>query len=159
MNKIRIVVVCLMIVGMYGITSVLATQNKADEMCVPMGSILLEPPESIQQKRSPVDFPHFRHLGYACQECHHKWTGNAQILNCTTSDCHDLRKSPKKTIKSRSEPNLAIRYYKTAFHNQCKGCHKEIKRKNKEMEKSYTVLKPKLLKAGPTGCVQCHPKQ
>ena len=154
MNKLRIGVVCLLIFGAYGITAGIAGQNKTDEMCIPMGPILLEPPESVKQKRSLVDFPHPRHFGYSCQACHHTWTGKVKILDCTTSNCHDLKQAPKKAAGK----DLAIRYYKKAFHKQCQGCHKELKKKNKRMEKLQNLAESKLMKTGPTGCVECHPK-
>ena len=154
MNRLRIGVFCLLVFGAYGITTGIAGQNKTDEMCIPIGSLLLKPPESVEQKRSSIDFPHSGHFGYSCQTCHHTWTGEEKILDCTTSNCHDLKQPPKKAVSS----DLAVRYYKKAFHARCQGCHKEIKKKNKEMEKLYKLADPKLMKTGPTGCVECHPK-
>ena len=154
MNKLRIGLVCLVILGAYWITTVVAAQNKTDEMCVPMGSILLKPPDSVEQKLSSVDFPHSKHFGYSCQACHHTWTGEDKILNCTTSNCHDLKETTKETAGSEA----AIRYYKQAYHTLCQGCHIEIKRKNKKLETRYDLTDPKLMRSGPTGCTECHPR-
>jgi len=52
----------------------------------------------------------------------------------------------------------AIKYYKTAFHQMCIGCHKDMKKKNEELEFSYRKMEKELPKTGPTSCIQCHPK-
>ena len=130
-----------------------------DEMCVPMGEITLA---SLAQeaKRSEVTFTHTTHFSYACQECHHKWTGKEAIQSCTTSGCHDLDKTPvDENGKPVKDKVLKARYFKNAFHDNCIGCHKKIKMKNKAMEASKAALGQKLPPTGPTGCVECHPKE
>lgn len=125
-----------------------------DVMCIPMGDILLGAPESVEAKKAAVSFPHAQHFGFECKTCHHQWTGTEQIQGCMASGCHDLAISPKKT-----DSNLpASKYYKTAFHDLCIGCHKKIKTQNKKLAESPSLLKEKLPKSGPTGCIQCHPK-
>ena len=47
-----------------------------DEMCVPMGTIVLEPPLSVEPKRSAVEFPHSTHFILDCKSCHHEWNGD-----------------------------------------------------------------------------------
>ncbi|UCG06831.1 MAG: cytochrome c3 family protein [Desulfobacterales bacterium] len=130
-----------------------------DEMCVPMGTIVLEPPESVEAKRSAVEFPHSTHFILDCKNCHHEWKGDEVIQTCSTSGCHDVTESPIKTGKGAVDPNQAILYYKTAYHNMCIGCHKEMRRINKELELSYKKLDKELPRTGPTGCIQCHPKE
>jgi class III cytochrome C family protein len=125
-----------------------------DVMCIPMGDILLGPPESVEAKKTAVTFPHARHFGFECKSCHHQWTGTAQIQNCMASGCHDLKTSPKKT-----DVELPVsKYYKAAFHDLCIGCHKKIKMQNKKLEASPSILDKKLPKSGPTGCIKCHPR-
>jgi uncharacterized protein YlaI len=129
-----------------------------EQMCVPM-EITIEP--LIEDaKRSEVAFPHAVHFSYSCQECHHKWDTKSTIVNCTTSGCHDLDKAPK-TDDGRpvKDPAVSIRYYKKAYHDMCIGCHKKIKKSNKEIEASKASLGEKLSPTGPTGCNQCHPKE
>ena len=129
-----------------------------EEMCVPMGEITLS---SLAQeaKRSEVTFPHAVHFSYACQQCHHKWNGEAPIVGCTTSGCHDLAELPTaKDGKKTIDPTEKVRYYKEAFHTSCIGCHKDIAVKNKAAEASGMALSEKLPATGPTGCNQCHPK-
>jgi hypothetical protein len=131
----------------------------ADEMCVPMGSIDLNP-LAQEAKRSAVSFPHAVHFSYACQRCHHKWTGEAPVVGCTTSGCHDLAEAPKtEKGKPAKDPLLMARYYKNAYHDMCIGCHKELKIENKKMEAAKASLGEKLAATGPTGCNQCHPKE
>ena len=52
------------------------------------------------------------------------------------------------------------------FIYDCKTCHHKWegktqipKAKRKAMEMSYQVLKEKLPSSGPTGCIECHPKE
>lgn len=140
------------IVGVPGLTGA----ETKEPMCIPMGNILLEAPESVESKRSAVNFPHALHFDYACKKCHHTWSGTETIVGCKTSGCHDLEVSPKPGNKA--DAGSEIKYYKSAYHGQCIGCHKSINEKNKKSELSGKVLKAKLMKTGPTGCVACHPK-
>jgi hypothetical protein len=130
----------------------------ADEMCVPMDEITLQSP-AADAKRSEVVFPHSVHFTHACQQCHHSWNTTEPIVGCTTSGCHDLEAQPLdnegKPVKDEAQ---LIRYYKTAFHTMCIGCHKEVKAQNKDLESSMKALGKALPAAGPTGCNECHPK-
>lgn len=129
-----------------------------EAMCVPMGDILLTAPKNVEAKRSPVTFPHSNHFSFECMTCHHEWSGTDSIQSCTASGCHDLTTMPKKTEKAGTE-NSDYKYYKTAFHAMCIGCHKEIKTKNTELERSGIILEDSLQTPGPTGCTGCHPKK
>jgi len=165
MHRIRIGVLCVMMVFVLGISLGIAAKDKdaaeqeIKDMCVPMGVIVLQPDESIEAKKSSVDFDHAKHFIYECKACHHKWEGKKQIANCSTSDCHDVLKSPKKATKYLQYTETGIKYYKYAYHQRCVGCHKDVKVKRKEMEMSYQTLEAKLPSPGPTGCVECHPKE
>ena len=169
MHRIRIGVLCLMMVFVLGISLEATGQDtdadeqkdeqKIEDMSVPMGVIVLEPDASIEQKKSAVGFPHSKHFVFDCRRCHHKWEGNTKIANCTASKCHDQLKSPEKPTKYLSYTETGIKYYKYAYHQRCVGCHKERKIKRKNMEMSYKVLEAKLPKTGPTGCIECHPKE
>ena len=123
-------------------------KGRKDIMLVPMGVITLKAPKALKPKRAAVEFPHAIHFETSCKQCHHKWEGPKKIKSCQTSGCHDLKKVSKK------EP---IRYYKMAFHKQCIGCHKEIKKRNEETAKRVQ-LSDKKEATGPTGCIKCHPK-
>lgn len=164
MYRIRAAVLCLVIVFVFGIALNVAGQNKSDtevaveDMIVPMGVIVLKPDPSVEQKRSPVEFYHSKHFKYECRTCHHKWEGNTKITNCTTSNCHDLLKAPKKPTKYLAYTEEGIKYYKYAYHQSCIRCHKEIKVEQKKMEMALKAPEKELEKV-PTSCNECHPKQ
>lgn len=148
------VVTCLVL----GLAWGLATAQD-EEMCVPMGDITLEALSSDAQRES-VTFPHTLHFGFNCQVCHHAQDYRSPVVGCTTSGCHDLAEAPRndegRLIKDK---NQSIRYYKNAYHELCIGCHKEIKQKNRSQEASKLALGEALMPAGPTGCIECHPKE
>lgn len=130
-----------------------------EDMVVPMGDIVLE---SIADEtlRVPVTFPHALHFDYNCQQCHHIWDKATPIVGCATSGCHDLAEIPKGAEgRPLNDPETQIRYYKNAYHAMCIGCHKNIKASNKALEASKLALGEKLAPTGPTGCVECHPKE
>ncbi|MFC1856664.1 cytochrome c3 family protein [Thermodesulfobacteriota bacterium] len=159
MYRVGLVVLgLLMIVAFGGILEVSGKDSSDEMMCVPMEVITLEPPESVESKKSTVDFPHSKHFVLDCKECHHTWSGVEHIQNCTTSGCHDLTKSPKKSNAGGPANESKFKYYKTAYHNLCIGCHKAAKTKNIQLEMSGKILKENLPKTGPTGCIKCHPK-
>ncbi len=123
-----------------------------EEMCIPMGNITLSPPESVEPTRAPVEFPHGLHFEISCQECHHNWVGDDAVQSCSTSGCHDLEEAPEKG----DEP---IMYYKASFHHKCIRCHKEIKAENESMAGKFPADDTHIKPTGPTGCVECHPKE
>jgi len=160
MLRVRIGLLCLAMMLIFGMAlEAIGKQEGENAMCVPMGDIELMPPASVEAKRSPVAFPHSRHFNNDCKTCHHKWEGRAKVQNCTTASCHDQATPPKTKEKYLKYSDASIKYFKYAFHSQCVGCHKAIKKKRKAMEMSHTTLKDKLPATGPTGCKGCHPAQ
>jgi hypothetical protein len=160
MQKIDFLFLCLSVVFVLGSITIVGGQETEEEMIVPMGIIVIGPPDSVEPKRSPVDFPHSTHFASVnCQTCHHTWQGTEKIKSCTTTDCHDVAVSPTKSEKASANPDLAIRYYKAGYHQLCIGCHKEIKIQNKQLETSLKALNEPLPVPGPTSCIQCHPKE
>jgi hypothetical protein len=135
------------------------TEVTMDAIFVPVGRLALAPPVGVTPKRSAVAFPHSQHFGYTCKTCHHKWDGNSQVQSCTASKCHDQLSLPVKSKKTRANSLEAIRYYKYAFHQQCIGCHSEIKIHNDKLERSRKKIKEPLQWPGPTSCVGCHPRE
>jgi len=142
---------------------------------VPVGSILLEPPEDITGKRSPVDFPHSRHFVYKCQRCHHKWLGDAELRTCSSAKCHDQVTRPERPGRSIPDPDYDIAYFREAYHQQCISCHRELQQQNLEFQQSLTKANPltdwlqhlfrddaayraenKPPVGGPTTCGKCH---
>lgn len=160
MRKLDIFCLLLSVVLVLGSITMVVGQEAETEMIVPMGIIELEPPDSVEPVRASVEFPHSKHFASVdCRTCHHKWKGNEVITGCKNTGCHDVAVSPTKTEKNRPNPDSLIKYYKMAYHKMCIGCHKEIKAQNKQLEASFKELKEKLPPFGPTGCVECHPKE
>ena len=160
MYKISLGVLGLVLAVIFGNAMVVSGSNDAEDMCIAMGTITLEPLEGVEAKRTPVDFHHPTHFGFTCQSCHHKWeVTDDPIVGCTTSGCHDVAEAPKPSETGATDKELAARYYKTAYHNMCIGCHKEMQIQNKALEMSGRILKENLPNAGPTGCIGCHPKE
>lgn len=162
MYSMRRVILGLSVGVIFGLVALVATaqdvKDKEGYLSVPVGTIVLEPPPGLDATKNPVEFPHGVHFIYNCRECHHTWNLDAQLNSCTTSECHDLTKAPKK---DGSAPAVAdVRYFKKAYHQKCIGCHLEIKKQNTAKEKSLRLSDKKLTlqKTGPTGCVECHPR-
>jgi Class III cytochrome C family len=157
MHKYYLLMVGVVIVAIFSFGLVIADESE-DNMCIPMGTIVIEPPDGVEPKRAAVDFPHATHFNYTCNTCHHTWDRETPVLSCMTANCHDLATSPKKSDGQKMDPERAIRYYKSAYHSACIGCHKKINQENKAIEKSYRVT-ASIQSSGPTGCAECHPKE
>jgi len=159
MQRTGIAILCLMIALLTGgVLGIAGAGESESEMCIPMGSISLAAPDSVEPKRSGVEFPHSVHFDYSCKECHHKWDNESAIQGCMTSGCHDLTESPEKPVKHLQYTDEAIIYYKFAFHKQCIGCHKELKELNREAAEALRLNDDdtRLSATGPTGCKACH---
>ena len=158
MHKILTVLLCMTIMVVGGISLGMAGEeaasNSEETMCIPLGVLSLEPPDTVEAKRSPVDFPHTLHFNLACMECHHQWTAEEEpIQSCGTSGCHELDAPPDP-----DSGDDAIMYYKNAFHDLCLGCHREIKALNKKVAMTLGGSEEQMQTTGPTGCILCHPK-
>ncbi len=159
MNNVLVLVLCGLLCISLGAAWCFAGEEAEGELCIPLGTIEIEAPEGAEVKRTPVEFPHTLHFEFNCKECHHNWTGEEQNLGCMTSGCHDLAKKPEKAGKAgKADKDKSVQYFKDAFHKSCLGCHKAMKSKQKKVELSRT-LDASAVKYGPTGCVECHPKE
>jgi hypothetical protein len=145
-------------VGLLVGAQAISSAGSPEDMCIPMGTISLKAPEGVQAKRSPVEFPHSRHFDISCITCHHTWGRTEPVVGCMTSGCHDLTEPPKTKAGEPSGEDAAIAYFKSAYHKLCITCHKDIKAKNLELQKSLRSPSAKLQKTGPTSCSDCHPK-
>ena len=152
-NKVFLTV-SLILAALYAAIAIGQLKAAEETFCIPLGTITLEPPSSVETRRSPVEFPHSVHFSMACQTCHHKWNGESPVVSCQTSGCHDLAELPPQG----SPATETARYYKNAFHKQCIGCHKEISAKNKAIAMTAGPAPSKLPASGPTGCIECHPE-
>jgi hypothetical protein len=149
---------CLLLSVFIGSTPVMAQEvavniEKQDTLCLPSAKIVLMAPESIEMELTPVQFPHATHFSYSCYDCHHKWDGTAEIKSCTTSGCHDVITTPETPLTDGEYTNEAIKYYKYAYHEQCRPCHKDVR-----LESSKEQSLDEAESTAPTGCVECHPK-
>jgi hypothetical protein len=143
-------------VGIMGGSQAFSGAAAPEDMCVPMGRIVIKAPEEIEAKRSAVAFPHAQHFDTACVTCHHTWGRTEPIVGCTTSGCHDLAEIPKKKPGEALDADSNMAYFKAAYHKLCINCHKEIKAKNLALQKALKALDKPLPKSGPTSCSECH---
>ena len=103
-----------------------------------------------KRQRPPAVFKHDEHNETAeieeCNECHHiyedgknTWKDGMAVARC--GECHD-----EPTIKSETKlpPEDQKKNLKLAFHNNCRACHKALKKENPETK-------------APVTCKQCHP--
>jgi hypothetical protein len=103
--------------------------------------------------KSPVMLSHKKHAEeykVSCTDCHHvykdgknTWKEGDKVQKC--QECHNepTIKGEKKLPKDKQKLNL-----KLAFHNNCQGCHKKLKKADKT---KYAKI--------PTTCIKCHPKK
>jgi hypothetical protein len=153
------------LVGLFSILSTVpiaaAAENKKatmDTIYLPVGRLVLAPPVGVTAKRSAVAFPHSRHFGYVCGTCHHKWDGYAPVRGCMAAGCHDQIAPQKKEGAKNSSADNDLRYYKYAYHQNCISCHRRLAIERQKLEQSKTVVTESLPKTGPTGCIECHPR-
>ena len=88
--------------------------------------------------KPPYVFAHKAHVdkGVACTECHHTWKKEERDTPQKCAECHKARKAKDEEITT----------LKNAYHKQCMGCHKKLKKDGKPH--------------GPTAkCSECHPKK
>ncbi|WP_022668647.1 cytochrome c3 family protein [Desulfospira joergensenii] len=121
---------------------------------VPLGTFTLEAPGDVYAKRSSVEFPHETHFSFGCGACHHKWDGESQVQNCTTSGCHD-QVEPDSGSRSINDPRNQ-RYYLSAYHKACLYCHRDLKKKRESLEMAGVTDEDKLPAFGPVTCSGCH---
>lgn len=103
--------------------------------------------------KSPVTLSHKKHAeeyGATCDNCHHVYEGGKNVWKkgdkvekCVKCHNEPTIKGEKKLPEDKQKLNLKI-----AFHDNCQGCHKELKKKDKA---KYGKI--------PTTCIQCHPKK
>lgn len=124
-----------------------------------LGSVLLatqpaEGPEEViikselwgEKKHEDFAFSHKTHaaeLNIACDRCHHifengknVWQKCQEVQKC--EECHTVNKTGK-ALREASEEEKKLSLY-NAFHDQCRGCHKEQEK-------------------GPVKCTECHKRK
>jgi hypothetical protein len=106
-----------------------------------------------EHTKSGVEFSHKKHAteyGGKCTECHHVYKDGKNVFKegdkvQKCQECHNepTIKGEKKLPDAQQKLNL-----KLAFHGNCQGCHKDLKKKDKA---KYANI--------PTTCIKCHPKE
>ena len=102
--------------------------------------IILDHSKDFGKKgRSPVPFPHNRHVeaGLSCKDCHHVYENGKNVLDESKLEEGNQGIRCSACHRSKSRPDL-----EQAFHNQCMGCHKQFLKEKK--------------KTGPRFCGECH---
>jgi len=115
----------------------------------PADDMTMKSPVFTKHTKGIVTFTHKKHnVDYkiACADCHHKYDGGKNVYKegdavekCTA--CHKEAKAPKGDKTPKAEK--IKKYYYSAIHANCSGCHKDLKKAGKP--------------TGPTSCKDCHP--
>ncbi len=131
-------------------------ENSEARLDVPLGNLVIRPPEGVEAKKAAVNFPHGQHFEFACQTCHHDWDGESEVESCMS--CHEELEPPAgRNIKNPEN----IMYYLAAYHTACLDCHRDTTKQRKAAIKAAakngkTLTAKDLPKAGPLGCTACH---
>jgi hypothetical protein len=145
MKKRSLLVLTAVALGMaFLVAGVYATQPVPE-------TITMDSKVFSKHKKALVTFSHKKHhVDYkiACTECHHVykdcknvWKEGDDVQKCDT--CHTEANAPKGEQLAKKE--MIKKYYYSAIHENCKSCHKALKKAGKP--------------AGPTACQGCHPKK
>jgi hypothetical protein len=124
-----------------------ATQECADTMT-------MESKVFAKHKKGLVTFTHKKHnVDYKipCADCHHVYKDGKNVFKegdpvQKCAECHSEAKAPSgKDAPKMSKEEKIKKYYYSAIHENCAGCHKALKKEGKP--------------TGPTTCKECHPKE
>ncbi|MFP3869518.1 MAG: cytochrome c3 family protein [Syntrophobacteria bacterium] len=115
--------------------------------------ITLEDTLWSEHTKSPVTFFHKKHseeYSIACDECHHVYKDGENVWKegDPVQKCHECHTEPTVTGERRLSEEQQKLNLKLAFHNNCMGCHRELKMQDREKYKDI-----------PTMCSQCHPME
>ena len=102
----------------------------------PGDDYMIPKPEGYEPKQKSIPFSHTAHADIDCYHCHH--TGDV-TQGCMDAGCHDL------INPASPEERRDIRFFEKAYHDQCIGCHRDLRQKEEP--------------TGPVACVGCHPKE
>ncbi|MBN1842196.1 MAG: cytochrome c3 family protein [Deltaproteobacteria bacterium] len=148
MKKRSLAALAVTVLGMVFVFAVVyAAQQAADEMT--MNSKAYD-----KHKKALVTFTHKKHnVDYkiSCADCHHVyecgknvWKEGNDVQKCDV--CHSQAKAPTgKDAPKLSKKEKIAKYHYSAIHENCVGCHKDLKKAGKP--------------TGPTACKQCHPQK
>jgi hypothetical protein len=141
----------ILAVAALGIVFLFAVVNATQES---PETITMESKVFPEHKKGLVTFSHTKHnVDYkvACSECHHvyqdgknTWKEGDAVQKCDT--CHTEAKAPTGADAPKlSNEEKIKKYFYSAIHENCLGCHKALKKEAKP--------------AGATSCKDCHPEK
>lgn len=119
----------------------------AAQVQAPGDDYMISKPAGVEAKEKSLPFAHSKHAAVACADCHHTvvdgkvapWDGTSPVQGCTSAGCHDV------FAAETPEEKRNIKFFEKAYHDQCLGCHRDLKKAEKP--------------TGPVACVGCHPKE
>ena len=102
-----------------------------------------QPIVTLEHKKHAADY------GIACTDCHHvyedgknTWKEGDSVEGCDA--CHDKDKPSPDERRTMSEAEKMKNFHYEAIHENCKGCHMELKKAGKP--------------TGPVSCSRCYVK-
>jgi hypothetical protein len=132
-------------------------QEEALQICIPLGSLKINPPKGFVATKPSVDFPHSSHFDITCKVCHHTWDYDNQIAGCSSPGCHDLLIKEADEEKGVKGAKPSPRFFRHAYHNSCIECHRSTRRQAILKEKQEgTSETTEQLKIVPLQCEDCH---
>jgi hypothetical protein len=156
MKKGSLLVLAVAALSVVFIFTVVYATQKAPVKKAP-DNITMESKVFKKHKKALVTLSHKKHnVDYkiVCTDCHHVykdgknvWKEADAVQKCGSKGCHDKAKAPKakegeKKLSRKEKASQGYCY--SAIHENCVGCHKDLKKKKKP--------------TGPTACKECHPK-
>ena len=150
MKACLFIVICLAVGGFFAFNETPTMAQNGEDATKIVNSekdrndIILENLGYKKDRRGPVRLTHTKHAldyGVSCWDCHHEyddaknniWSPLGTTQKC--NECHDPLEVQDNAMKLQ-----------TAYHMNCKGCHKELAEQN---EKTGAFRK----------CLKCHEKR
>ena len=102
--------------------------------------------ESIRIYSGPVNFTHAAHFSsyrISCVRCHHSLEPGASGVHARCRKCHDKEGFPRFEAAEKLTEKERKKHYLVALHDQCIGCHIEIRQNLKKSDV-------------PISCTRCH---
>ncbi len=102
--------------------------------------------ESIRIYSGPVKFTHGAHFStyrISCVRCHHSLEPGATNVEARCRSCHDKEGFPRFEAAEKMTETERQKHYLVALHDQCIGCHIEIRHNLNQSDV-------------PISCTRCH---
>jgi hypothetical protein len=116
----------------------------------PAAEFLLQPGLWENPTKRPVRLTHEKHIKdykIACKDCHHVYEEGENIWDETmpVAKCETCHNEPTVKGETKLPPEEKKKNLKWAFHENCRTCHKALKKENPETQ-------------APVTCGKCHKK-